>query len=116
MLRPKFVATLLLAALVTLAVSLSPTFSIAQTSSAGDSKPASPQVATPSRDKALKYHKALQRRPNPGYLFDRFFNAWLDSSTTDELESFLSDQVKQSAKTSDRLLLAFFYATVPNRS
>lgn len=88
MLRPKFVAALLAAALMMLAVCLSPTFSIAQTSKTGDAKPDAPQVASPSRDKALKYHKALQRRPNPGYLFDRFFNAWLDSSTIDELETF----------------------------
>ena len=35
--------------------------------------------------KALKYHKALQRRPNPGYLYDRFYNSWLGKRLRVEL-------------------------------
>ena len=62
------------------------------------------------QEKALKYHAALQRRPNPGYLFDRFYNSWLDSSSLDELAKFLTDKATTSAATNDRLLLAFFFA------
>ena len=60
--------------------------------------------------KALKYHKALQRRPNPGYLYDRFYNSWLDSSSLEELKAFLTEKAESSSETSDRLLLAFFHA------
>ena len=73
----------------------------------GDGSPA--QIAV-DQEKALKYHAALQRRPNPGYLYDRFYNSWLDSSSLDELEKFLTDQATTSAATNDRLLLAFFFA------
>ena len=59
---------------------------------------------------AQKYHKILVSRPEPGYLFDRFYNTWLDDSTVDLLEAYLLKQVETSQKTSDRLLLAFFYA------
>ena len=61
-------------------------------------------------EKALKYHKALQRRPVPGYLFDRFYNTWLDESSIADLETFLKSQAASSGKTNDILLLAFFYA------
>lgn len=60
--------------------------------------------------KALKYHKALVKRPNPGYLFDRFYNSWLDTGTLDELSAYLQKQVEANNATADRLLLAFFYA------
>ena len=73
-----------------------------------DSSPAA-QISV-DQEKALKYHAALQRRPNPGYLFDRFYNSWLDSSSLDELEKFLTEKATASAATNDRLLLAFFFA------
>lgn len=63
----------------------------------------------PSEIKALAYHELLRKRPEPGYLFDRFYNTWLDEATVDELQQFLTDQVQESATTADRLLLAFFY-------
>ena len=43
--------------------------------------------------KALKYHSVLVKRPAPGYLFDRFYNTWLDMGTLDELRDFLQQQV-----------------------
>jgi tetratricopeptide (TPR) repeat protein len=72
-------------------------------------------AATAAKDiaelkKALKYHKALQRRPSPGYLFDRFYDSWLDSASLEELQSFLTEEVDASSQTADRLLLAFFFA------
>lgn len=62
------------------------------------------------RAKALRYHQALQRRPAPGFLFDRFYDAWLEFATLADLEQFLSQQVAASKATADQVLLAFFYA------
>ena len=61
-------------------------------------------------EKALKYHSVLVKRPSPGYLFDRFFNAWLDTGSLAELETFLEGKVSSSGTTADRLLLAYFYS------
>ncbi len=60
--------------------------------------------------KALKYHEALVKRPVPGYLFDRFYNAWLDTGTIEELEKYLTARVAAEETTAGRLLLAFFHA------
>ncbi len=60
--------------------------------------------------KALRYHQALQRRPAPGFLFDRFFDAWVEFSTIAELEQFLRQQVDTHHKTNDQVLLALFYS------
>lgn len=59
-------------------------------------------------DKALKYHRVLQRRPAPGYLFDRFFNAWVEEESVESLEAFLRE--KADGSTEDGLLLAYFHA------
>ena len=67
-------------------------------------------IQAPSQDKALKLHKALQRRPSTGYLFDRFYDSWLDTASIGNLEDFLNKQAESSSKTGDRLLLAFFYS------
>ena len=62
-------------------------------------------------ESAMKYHSALLERPTSGYLYDRFYNAWLKSSTLEELEQFLVEQTNApQAENSERLLLAFFYA------
>jgi tetratricopeptide (TPR) repeat protein len=63
----------------------------------------------PEAERALKYHKLLVSRPEPGYLFDRFYNTWLDESTVDALEKFLSSKTAESHATPDQLLLAFFF-------
>ncbi len=62
------------------------------------------------REKAMRYHEALRKRPTTGFLFDRFFDAWLEFSTIAELETFLRDEAAQTTATSDQLLLAFFFA------
>ena len=59
--------------------------------------------------KALKYFRVLEKRPSPGYLFDRFYNAWLDTDTVEGLEGFLKAQLGRAGDTPHRLLLAFFY-------
>ena len=76
-------------------------------------QPAATETQPDSFDlkKALKYHSALLRRPNPGYLYDRFYNSWMDASSLEDLKKFLVKQANDpKAKTADRLLLAFFYA------
>ncbi len=67
-------------------------------------------VAVDAPEKAARYHGALLRRPSPGYLFDRFYNAWLDEDTVENLETFLSERAEQSGSSEDSLLLAFFFA------
>lgn len=62
---------------------------------------------SPPKD-ALKYHKALLRRPAPGYLFDRFFDAWVNEASVESLGQFLDTRAEESA--ADGLLAAFFYA------
>ena len=64
----------------------------------------------PALKKALKYHKVLTKRPNPGYLFDRFYDAWLEASSSEALGDYLKSQVETTKATNDRLLLAFFHA------
>lgn len=64
----------------------------------------------PVSEKVLKYHTMLVARPEPGYLLDRFYNSWLDESTVDSLEAFLRKKAETSQKTTDQILLAFFYA------
>ena len=73
-----------------------------------DARPAAAVDQPPA--KAVKYHRVLLRKPAPGYLFDRFFNAWLEESTVDQLEAFLKGRVEGGGETADRLLLACFYA------
>lgn len=62
-------------------------------------------------EKAARYHKALLRRPAPGYLFDRFYDAWLDTSGVEELGRFLEGRASPpDADAAEQLLLAFFHA------
>ena len=56
--------------------------------------------ADEEKTQAAKYHAALQRRPEPGYLFDRFYNAWLDQSAIESLQDFLQKQVGRADTTS----------------
>ncbi|BBO35263.1 hypothetical protein PLANPX_4875 [Lacipirellula parvula] len=60
--------------------------------------------------KAVKYLDVLRKRPEPGYLFDRFYNTWLDDSTAADLQQFLTAKAAESKATPDQLLLAFFFA------
>ncbi|MCC6493183.1 MAG: tetratricopeptide repeat protein [Pirellulales bacterium] len=60
--------------------------------------------------KALKYYEPLRKRPEPGYLYDRFYNTWLDEATVDDLQKFLVAKAGETKSTTDQLLLAYFYA------
>ena len=63
--------------------------------------------------KAGKLHALLLKRPDPGHIFERFRNAWLEQGSIETLERFLENQIAQSAggnMASKHLLLAFHYA------
>ena len=66
-------------------------------------------AAQDEASKARKYHAILLKRPDPGYLFDRFYATWLNESTVDQLREFLVQRAK-NGDTADQLLLAFFHA------
>lgn len=71
-------------------------------------EPANPPVsAEEAQAKALRYYDALMKRPAGGYLFERFYNAWLDTQTLDELEKYPTQRA--DAATGHRLVLAFFH-------
>ena len=58
---------------------------------------------------AVRYFSLLQEQPGNSYLFDRFYNTWLDTKTVEQLEAFLKANLEQDPKLAGRLLLAFFY-------
>jgi len=66
---------------------------------------AAPQEETPSD----KYFSLLQQHPGNSYLYDRFYDAWLDTRTLEQLESFLRTNHEKKRDTTARLLLAFFH-------
>ena len=69
----------------------------------------------PDLEEAMKYHAALLERPTPGYLYDRFYNTWLETSSQDELKQFLVERANDSeAQIADRLLLAFYFSKQSN--
>lgn len=57
-------------------------------------------------EKAQKYLQVLLKRPSPGYLFDRFYNAWLDTESVEGLEAFLLERAKGAEGATYDLLLA----------
>ena len=60
-------------------------------------------------EKAQRYLTILAQRPEPGYLFDRFSNAWLETGTVKGLEQFLIHRATTSGQANDQVLLALFY-------
>ena len=72
--------------------------------------PAWAQQAAPAVPaSALRYHQALLRRPNAGYLFERFYNAWLEKGTLAGLEQYLTQQAATGGA-AEKQLLAFLHA------
>ncbi|HEX2749855.1 MAG TPA: tetratricopeptide repeat protein, partial [Verrucomicrobiales bacterium] len=71
----------------------------------------SASCAQEPNEKAGKYYEALVKRPVPGAVFDRFYNAWLDTGTLEEMESFLRKAAEGPDESgAGRLLLAFYYS------
>jgi len=65
--------------------------------------PAGLAVGEELPEKLLKYHTVLRKRPQPGYLFDRFYNAWLDEASVDvsmRTTEVLSSEGKSPQRTS----------------
>ena len=64
----------------------------------------------PINEKAQRYYESLLKRPAPGPVFDRFYTAWLDSRTVEDLETWLTQQADApGAPSAARLLLAYFH-------
>src|SRR5436190_749526 len=59
-------------------------------------------------DKAQNFYEALRKRPSATALFDQFYNAWLDTGTVEELETFLTGEAEKSPEA--RMILAEYYA------
>ena len=68
-----------------------------------------PTLAQNGNVKTAKYHKMLQKRPSAGYLYERFYNSWLENDTSESLEIFLEDIVTKTPTANNKLLFAFFY-------
>lgn len=64
----------------------------------------------PVSEKAQRYYDSLIKRPVPGAVFDRFYTAWLESRTLDDLESWLKERADATdAPPAARLLLAYHF-------
>ncbi len=64
----------------------------------------------PVSEKAQRYYDSLLKRPVPGAVFDRFYTAWLESRTLDDLESWLKERADAAdAPPAARLLLAYHF-------
>jgi predicted Zn-dependent protease len=69
-------------------------------------------VCLPAQDcneNAKKYLEILKSKPTPGFMFDRFYGAWMESSDTKALEEFLKKSTIDSPTSEWYLLLAFYY-------
>ena len=61
-------------------------------------------------EKARRYFDTLLKRPAPGAVFDRFYNAWLDTGTLEEMEAFLVRMAEvQKEESGARMILALYY-------
>lgn len=68
-----------------------------------------PAVVVPAP--AQRYLDILIKRPQPGTIFERFYAAWLEESSTTELGAFLESRTKlPAAAAADHLLLAVFHS------
>ncbi|MBN1974102.1 MAG: hypothetical protein JW787_10720 [Sedimentisphaerales bacterium] len=59
--------------------------------------------------RAEKYFNLLIQNPVGDYLYDSFYDAWLDTGTVESLETFLKQYSKDSSGSTGSLLLAYFY-------
>lgn len=56
-----------------------------------------------------RYFTLLQEQPGNSYLYDRFYQAWLDTRTVEQLDTFLRANLDRQNDIGNRLLLALFY-------
>lgn len=60
--------------------------------------------------KAQRYYDILGKRPYSSYLFDRFYNAYLDEASLADLQAFLTDEIKKQDTAAHHLFLAFYFS------
>lgn len=65
--------------------------------------------AQAGEDPSDRYFALLREQPGNSYLYDRFYQAWLDTKTVDQLEAFLKANLDGQKDIGSRLLLALFY-------
>jgi len=64
----------------------------------------------PVSEKAQRYYDSLLKRPAPGPVFDRFYTAWLETRTSDDLAAWLEQQANApDATPAARLILAYHH-------
>ncbi len=66
-------------------------------------------ASTEPNAKALRYHKLLSSKPSSDYVYDRFYDAWLDTGTLPELHDYLSASLQEAPTVAHHLLLSFYY-------
>jgi tetratricopeptide (TPR) repeat protein len=59
--------------------------------------------------RALRYYKVLSATPSGEYVYDRFYDAWLDTGTLPELRDFLTARLQETPNVANHLLLSFYY-------
>ena len=59
--------------------------------------------------RAEKYFNILTQNPAGDYLYDSFYDAWLDSGTIEGLETYLKHYAAETSGTAGPLLLGYFY-------
>lgn len=70
-------------------------------------QPAATEVAN---ERAERYHELLRKRPNPGAVFERFYDAWMTTGTVDGLQAHLDARAEDSV--ADRCIYAFFLTRI----
>ncbi len=63
---------------------------------------------------ALRYHRVLIQRPDPGAIFDRFLRTWIAEDSRAGLLRFLTEQAKTHQRAGDYRLLARAHLTQNN--
>ena len=61
--------------------------------------------------KTKKYLSILAKRPSSDYLFDRFYNSWLEHATATDLEKYLDEKHQESGQDVYLQLKAYYYQT-----
>ncbi len=59
--------------------------------------------------RAKRYYTLLEKRPGSVQLFDRFYDAWLDTGTLEALEEYLNSQLAANPNVTHHLVLASFF-------
>ncbi len=80
-------------------------FSAVCMATATDSMTDKPDTINP---KAEQYFTLLSKNPSGDYLYDRFYDAWLDTGTVDGLEKFLKQNASTTNGASGPLFLLSF--------